>query len=195
MTVINKKIKSLLKLEVFTSKDARKAGVPTGLVAYYVNKGIITRLSRGLYRSSEIQSAAPFEWEDLLATSQGIHLGTICVVSALSYYGLTLEVQRQFWIAVPHEMKAPRRKNTKIIRMRNFKLGRIGFELGEYKTFIYDKERCVLDAFRFLSRESAIKVLKEYLKGTSDKKADIPKLSKYAKTLRVDITPYLEALI
>jgi hypothetical protein len=45
-----------------------------------------------------------------------------------------------------------------------------------------------------LSDEIAIKALQTYLKSSSKQKADLPKLSKYAKALRVNINPYIMAL-
>jgi hypothetical protein len=87
-----------------------------------------------------------------------------------------------------------KRPKTKIIRSRNFKLGRIPLKLGEYKTHIFDKERCVVDAFKKLSKESAMYSLKAYLKRTDNHKPDLPKIARYARELRVDIQPYLEAL-
>jgi hypothetical protein len=87
-----------------------------------------------------------------------------------------------------------KRPKTKILRMRNINLGRAIITVGEYKVHIFDKERCVVDAFRFLSKESAMYSLKSYMKRTEDHKPDLSKLARYAKELRVDIVPYIEAL-
>lgn len=189
-SVINK----LLKRPFFTTKEAAKFGVSASLIAYYAKIGTIERVFHGVYRNPKFKSSAPFEWEDLLETSQSIPNGTICLISALTYYGLTQEVQRQFWIAIPHEARKIKRPKTKIIRFRNFKLGRIPLKLGAYRTYIFDKERCVVDAFKKLSKESAMYSLKTYLKRTADHKPDLSKLILYAKQLRVDLVPYIEAL-
>ncbi len=169
-------------------------GVGRSLLAYYTKLGIIERVARGVYRSPQAENTAPFEWQDLLEIAQSIPKGTICLISALSYYGLTQEIQRQFWIAVPHATKDIRRPKTKIVRMRNLNLGRVPFTLGGFKTYIFDKERSVTDAFRFLSKESAMYSLKAYLKRTDEHRPDLPKLARYAKALRVDLVPYIEAL-
>ena len=191
---LRKQLNKLLKKPFFTAKDAKKLGVSSSLLAYYIRLGVIERVSRGVYRNPEKEITAPFEWQDLLETAQSIPNGTICLVSALSYYGLTQEIQRQFWIAIPHEARNAKRPNTKVVRTRNYKLGRVPLKLGEYKTYIYDKERCVVDAFKKLSKESAMYTLKAYLKMTENHKPDLPKLARYAKKLRVDIQPYIEAL-
>lgn len=163
-------------------------------LAYYVKLGVVERVSRGVYRNSKVKNSAPFEWQDLLEMAQSVPKGTICLISALAYYELTLEIQREFWIAIPHEMRNIKRDKTRIIRTRNFELGRVPLKVGEYNTFIFDKERCVVDAFKMLSKETAMDALKTYLKRTKNHRPDISKLARYAKELRVDIVPYLEAL-
>lgn len=187
-------LKKLLKRPSFTARDASALGISSSLLAYYAKIGVIERVSRGVYRNPKFESSAPFEWQDLLETAQSIPDGTICLISALSYYGLTQEIQRQYWIAIPHEVRNIKRPKTKIIRPRNFKLGRLPLKLGEYKTYIFDKERCVVDAFKKLSKESAMYSLKSYLKRTDEHKPDLPKLARYARELRVDIQSYIEAL-
>ena len=74
--------------------------------------------------------------------------------------------------------------------MRNIDLGRIQMMLGEYRVQIFDRERCIVDAFRVLSKEIAIKALQRYFQSTAVK-PDPKKLGAYAKKLRVNITPYI----
>lgn len=189
-----KALDKLLKRSTFTTKDATEIGMSSSALAYYVKLGFVERVSRGVYRNSKIESSAPLEWQDLLEIAQSIPNGTICLVSALAYYNLTLEIPRAFWIAIPHEKRNIKRARTRIVRTRNFELGRVPLKLGEFKTYIYDKERCIVDAFKLLSKETAIETLKSYLKRTKDHKPDPPKLARYAKELRVNIIPYIEAL-
>jgi predicted transcriptional regulator of viral defense system len=189
-----RELKKLLLLPSFSAKDARARGVDPHLLPYYVKKGFLERVTRGVYRNPSVINKVPFEWQDLLEIAQSIPEGTICGVSALSYYGLTLEFPRKFWIAVPHSMGALRREKTKIVRMRNILMGREPLKFDHYKTFIFNRERCVVEAFRCLPVESAISTLKEYLKRTKNHKPDIAKLGKYARELRVNISPYLVAL-
>jgi hypothetical protein len=59
---------------------------------------------------------------------------------------------------------------------------------------IFDRERTVVDAFRHLSHEIALKALQEYLKQREPFRPNLDKLLKYAKSLRVNIYPYVMAL-
>jgi len=71
-------------------------------------------------------------------------------------------------------------------------VGQSSIKLGEISVPIFDKERTVVDAFRYLSYEVAIKALKTYL---GQRKPDINKLHEYAKKLRVKkIIPYILSL-
>jgi hypothetical protein len=78
--------------------------------------------------------------------------------------------------------------------MRNIELGQTEIQLGTAHFKIVDKERTVVDFFRYLSKEIAIKALQAYLRQSDSAKPDFNKLLKYAKMLRVDIHPFIMAL-
>lgn len=185
-----KQLEPFRQTPFFTAKQAANEGVPRQALAYLVKKGSLERVYPGTYRFAEYEPQVDFQWENLGLVAASIHDGVICLISALCYYELTDQVMREIWIAVSHESYAPKRPSTKIIRMRNISLGKTEIVLGEYKVKIFDQERCVVDAFRYLSKEIAIKALQRYFKNTTHK-VDLKKLGAYAKKLRVDITPYI----
>ncbi len=187
------KLGAMLKKPSFTAQEARAFGVHPSLLTYYATHGYIEKLSRGVYRGLEAnRKEVPFEWEDLIAAAQSIPQGVICLVSALSIYDLTDEMPRQFWIAVPNDTRPPRRPQAKIIRMRDIKTGVTRMKLGEVNIKIFDRERTVIDAFRYLSKEIAIKALRRYLDG-KQQKPDLQRLITYSKALRTPISEYVEA--
>ncbi len=187
-------LEPLLKEPLFKASDAREKGIPSRMLAYYCQKGIIERIGRGLYRVSEASSGIDLEFEELVLTVTSIPRGVICLISALCYYELTDQIMREYWIAIPNADKSPKRPHTRIVRMRNMSLGLTTVKMGKYKVKIFDRERTVVDAFRNLSDEIAIKALQDYLKPSSDHKPDLVKLSRYAKTLRININKYILAL-
>lgn len=179
---------------VFTAAEARAAGIPSRMLSHFCKTGIIERIGRGVYRGSKAKLEIDFQWEDLALVAMSIPNGVICLISALCYYKLTDQIMRQFWIAVPHASKSPRRPKTRIIRMRNMELGQTEIQIGTYRLKIFDKERTVIDSFRYLSKEVALKALQDYLRQTGSAKPNLNKLMKYAKTLRVNIHPFIMAL-
>lgn len=177
---------------MFTAVEAREAGVCSALLSYYVNIGLLTRIARGIYRNPNSQVPMDFQWEDLILTAKSIPTGVICLISALALYELTEEIPRAHWIAVPNSTTAPKREGTKIIRMRDVKTGVTRLTIGNESVQIFDRERTIVDAFKNLSKETAIKALKKALK--QNEKIDIKKMRTYAKKLRVNIDPYIIAV-
>lgn len=184
------KLKPFINAPLFTAAEAEKQGIPRHALAYLVKIGTLERIYPGTYRFSQYEPKVDFQWENLALVAASIPDGVICLISALCYYDLTDQVMREVWIAVPHASHPPKRPNTRIIRMRNVKLGKTKIELGEHNVHIFDRERCVVDAFRYLSKEIAIKAIQRYFQGTKHK-PDPKKLGSYAKALRVNITPYI----
>ncbi len=184
---------TLFKKAIFSSAEGRKAGIPPRMLAYFCAKGQIERISRGIYKIKDLDFDSEYEWEDLAVTTLSIPNGVICLISALCYYGLTDEIMREFWIAVPHATTSPLRENAHIVRMRNISFGQITIKIDSQKLKIFDRERTVVDAFRYLDKETALKALQAYLKTSKDSKPDLDKLLRYAKKFRVDLIPYISA--
>lgn len=184
-------LKPMLGKTSFTAKEARACGVQPALLSYYVKAGILERVKYGVYRHVDAPEPSDMRWADLVQSVLSVPGGVVCLISALALYDLTEEIPRQHWIAVRHGTTAKARFPIKIVRYRNADLGRTEIDLDGIRIPIYDRERTIIDAFRKLSRETAIKALKAGLSGRKKEKIDLLKLQKYAKKLRVPIAPYL----
>ena len=73
------------------------------------------------------------------------------------------------------------------------KLGKTVYDFGDFKLPIFDRERTIIDAFRLLDKEVAIKALRMGLRKKGEARLDLEKLKVYAKILRVKIEPYILA--
>ncbi|HHF7353957.1 TPA: hypothetical protein ACPSKZ_003883, partial [Legionella anisa] len=184
-------IQFLLEKPVFTSKEANELGMSPSLLCYYIQKDIIHRVDKGLYQAVSVKKKFDFKWEDLIFTVKSISQGVICLVSALAIYELTDEMPRKHWIAVPHSTTKPIRTKTIIKRMRDVSTGLTTWNIDGESVPIFNMERTIIDAFRFLSKEIALKALHI---GLREKQIDPQKLQSYAKKLRIDITSYLLAM-
>ncbi|MDN3505989.1 MAG: type IV toxin-antitoxin system AbiEi family antitoxin domain-containing protein [Simkaniaceae bacterium] len=185
------KLAPLLEKPYFTAKDAREVGVHPATLSYYVKTKKLNRIHRGVYQSVSYRNPKMFRWADLIEAIHSVKGGVICLISALAIYDLTEEIPRQHWIAIRHGTSIKKTKDLKIIRYRDVQLGRREIELEGAIIPIFDRERTIIDAFRLLSREIAIKALKSALKVGGKNKIDLIKLQEYAKKLYFDITPYL----
>lgn len=187
-------IASLLMKPYFTSKEARDLGVHPATLGYYVKTGRLKRIHRGVYQSADFENPAAFRWIDLVEAVHSVKGGVICLISALAVYDLTEEIPRQHWIAIRHSTSAKTTQSIKIVHYRDLELGKTKIELEGVPIPIFDRERTIIDAFRLLSRETAIKALKAALSHGGKNRIDLVKLQKYAKRLRFNIDPYLMSL-
>lgn len=191
----HKKLSSLKKHTSFTSQDAHRLQMSTALLAYYVKQGILERVGRGIYRHVDAPLVCDdFRFEDLVLALQKVHDGVICLISALMLYDLTEEIPRQHWIAIRNSTRHRAMQDIKIVRMRNLTLGVTTMNIGGALCKIFDRERTIIDSFRYLGIEIALKALKFSLAKKGLEKIDLKKLQKYAKKLRVNIEPYLLAI-
>lgn len=188
-----KKIQSLRKTPSFTSITAKKLGVSAASLAYYVKNGELERVARGVYKDTHAPSITSFQWEDLITAVQQTKNGVVCLISALALYDLTDEIPRQHWIAIPNSTRHRAPKTVRVIRMRNIDLGKTTITIDKISVAIFDRERTIVDAFRYLSKEIAIKALKEALKNKKEK-INIEKIMRYSKELRFNISTYLTAM-
>ncbi|NGX34743.1 MAG: hypothetical protein K1060chlam1_01097 [Candidatus Anoxychlamydiales bacterium] len=190
--IIFNKLKSLLKKTSFTTREAKELGISSELLSYYVKTKQLIRLGRGIYQSIDYRNPSNnFELAELIQAVKTVPNGIICLISALSIYNLTDEIPRKIWIVVSHNRSIKRDKFIKIVRFRDIKTGRTEVELDGIIIPIFDRERTIIDAFRLLSYEIAIKALKMAFSQKSDQCINFNKLQKYAKKLKVNITPYL----
>jgi len=188
------KLKSLLRAPSFTSEEARLRGVSSSTLAYYVKQNELTRIGHGIYRGANAPASDDFRWEDLIEAMQRVKDGVICLTSALALYHLTEEMPSQHWIAIRNETLHRAMPSTKVVRMRNLTLGKTTIKIGNITLSIFDRERTIVDAFRYLGRETALKALKVALTKRGSEKIDIEKIRQYAKRLRIKIEPFLIAM-
>jgi predicted transcriptional regulator of viral defense system len=188
------KLQPLLNKPSFTSTEARAYGVSSATIAYYVKKNELKRIGHGIYRSAATPSVVDFRWEELIEASQRVKDGVICLATALSIYHLTEDMPSQLWIAIRKDTRHRTMHNTKVVRMRNLSLGKTSIKVDNFSLPIFDRERTIVDAFRYLGKEIALKSLKMALKMKGKERIDITKMQKYAKTLHVNIEPFLIAL-
>lgn len=186
----SKKAIKLLKEKIsFTSKYAKKLGISSALLSYYVKKGELERIGHGVYKGINAPTTNIFRWEDIILATKKVKNGIVCLSSALAIYNLTDEIPRQHWIAISNSTRHRADYSIKIVRMRNITLGKTKKNIGGISIPIFNIERTLVDSFRFLSLETAFKALKTAAK--NKQKLNWQKLKLYAKKLRVNIDSYL----
>ena len=180
MTKMDKLMDFLDKNTFITLKEGRALGINPMMLSRLAAKEEIHRIEHGMYAKELDWLTDPLK--KYIVACARYPKAIICGISALAYYDLTDEEERQTWIALP----SPQTINNK--RYRIIRPSGIAYSLGIQKhTFgkrvvrIYDPEKSVVDALKYLPIDVAHKALRGYLK-RRDK--DLDKLSRYGRQLR-----------
>ncbi|GAB4288065.1 MAG: hypothetical protein Kow0068_13840 [Marinilabiliales bacterium] len=141
------------------------------------------------------------EYQSFIDIYMGVPRAVICLHSALSYYQLTTTVPSLVMVAIPREYKPPVFQYPPVkYFFYSKKYYESGIEIvrtdsGIFK--IYNKEKTIIDCFRYRNRlgeEVAVEGLKKYV---LSKNKDLNKLFYYAREGKMFniIKPYVEALM
>ena len=172
--------KFLEKNDFVTFEEATDMGVSKLVLSRLCAQGILHRPARKIYTTY-------LDWltEPLRKYAPACALysdAVICGVSALIYHELTDEEEIKVWLAFPRAHRVVNAEYRTIYPSGSaYSLGIETQWVGCRQVRIYDCEKSVVDAFKYLSVEVAHQALRKYLR-KRDK--DLNKLSHYAKQLR-----------
>ncbi|ORC36480.1 transcriptional regulator [Marispirochaeta aestuarii] len=178
--------------------QAIKLGINRYTLYSLRDRGIIEQVSRGVYRLASLPDISN---PDLVTVALRTPNAVICLVSALAYHNLTTQIPHSVFIALPHTVRAPRIDFPPI---SVHKFSDLAYKSGVEEHLIdgvlvniYDKEKTLVDCFKFrnkLGLDIFLEALKLY---TSQKNSNFTAIMHYAELCRVDrgIQPYLEALL
>ncbi len=157
-------------------------------------------MARGLYRLADLP---PLAHPDLVAVAARVPAAVICLISALHYHGLTREIPRAVYVALPQHIRQPRLAHPPLevvwLSPEPYEAGIQTVTLDGVDVQMYDPEKTVADSFKFRNKyglDVALDALKAYV-GQPAAARDLPALLRYARIDRVErvMEPYLEALL
>jgi predicted transcriptional regulator of viral defense system len=185
--------------------ELNKAGITATTVSRMKEKGLIVRLSRGLY---QLPGSPPDLNHPLREAAKLVPKGVICLVSALAYHELTDVIPSRVWMAIGRKDRRPRTAQPPLQFVRfGDKVLRSGIEkhLVEGVTVqIYDPAKTVIDLFRYRQRAGrryqkspglnlALEGLREALRQRKATPSEIAEYAEEAGVWKV-VQPYLEAM-
>ncbi len=158
--------------------------------------GVLEQVSRGIYRLVELP---PISYPDLVTVSLRFPKAVVCLISAMSYHGMTTQIPHEVSVAVPRDARMP---SLDYPPVHAYKFSADAYQAGIDKhqidgtiVKIYNAEKTLADCFKYrnkLGMDVVLEALKLY---RSQKKFNMNKLLKYARVCRVDkiMRSYLEA--
>jgi predicted transcriptional regulator of viral defense system len=178
-------------------REIKAAGIPAVVVARLVKAGRVVRLARGLYQLPN----AEFEASHTLAeVAKIVPKGVVCLISALVYHELTLQMPRFIWVAIEVHARQPKHRYPP---MRFVRFGKKALNEGIERRVIEgiavkitSPAKTIVDCFRFRNKigvDIAISAMREALRKRRCTPNDI---FKHARSLRIAsvVRPYLEAI-
>lgn len=176
--------------------DLAELGIPRGYLTRLTASGKLARAARGVYRPAD---ASLSENESLAIVAARAPQAVFCLLTALQFHGLTTQLPRQVWIALPQGSHAPKvdYPPVKLIQYSGdaFTQGIETHRIDQVDIRVYSAAKTVADCFKHRNKiglDVALEALKD---ARSQKKASADDLWRYAKICRVAnvMRPYLEA--
>ena len=87
------------------ASDLDAISSPRVILARMTAAGLLERVGRGLYR---LPGAQVTEFESLALVATRVPQAVFCLLTALQFHGLTTQLPRQVWIAMPRGSHVPR---------------------------------------------------------------------------------------
>ena len=185
------------RLGVARPRDLEQRRIPREYVQRLLKRGALIRVARGLYSLPDAEISSHRSLAEVAKTTPK---GTVCLLSALRYHGLTTQAPAEIWMALPIHGWRPRSSPfpLRVVYFSGSALteGVETHEIDGVSVRIYSAAKTVADCFKYrhkIGPEVAVEALKDYLK-RNRRGADL--LWHFAKVCRVTnvIRPYMEAV-
>ena len=198
MTQTQEKVLALAKRKgILRVKDLREVGIHPEYLRRLYKKGMLVRISRGLYVPVDAELSAN---AGLAQASRRVPRGVICLLSALRYHEIGTANPFEVWIALDQDVRRPQVEypSLRIVRFSGKALteGVGHYRIESVPVKVYNPAKTVADCFKFRNKiglDVAIEALRDCLRS---KKCTRAQLWQYAEICRVTkvMRPYLEAV-
>lgn len=184
------------------SRDVAAAGIPRAYLTRLVDRGLLVRSSRGVYRLADAELTELHALSEVAVRAPG---AVICLLSALAFHGLTTQLPHAVWVMLGHKARPPKLEwpRLEVVRAsgRALSHGVEAHSIEGVDVRVTSAAKTVADCFRYRGRvglDVALEALRDYLKPPRRRRAErtVDALISAARADRVEtvMRPYLEAL-
>lgn len=178
-------------------KDFAAHGISPETLARLVRDGVVVRPARGLY---QLADGAADAGRTLAEAAALVPKGVVCLVSALQFHELTVQMPSSVWMAIERTAWRPRIDYPPIrfVRFTGSALteGVQRHRIEGIEVAITDPARTIVDCFRYRAKVGIDVAMEGLREGLSQRKTTSDQLWRYATKARVWSTmkPYVEAM-
>lgn len=176
--------------------EAIERGISRYMLYSLRDKGVIEPISRGVYRLVDLP---PVSNPDFVAIALRYPNAVVCLISALSFHGITTQIPHEVSLAIPRDTRSPSTDYPPLqVHQFTEKAYKAGIEvhmIDGAKVPVYSPEKTLADCFKFRNKIGMDVVLEALKLYRSRMKFDSKKIFEYARICRVEqvMRPYLEA--
>jgi predicted transcriptional regulator of viral defense system len=189
--------KFITSKSLFRAKELKSLGIHPQTIARLCARGILVNEGGGVYSSPDFDIG---EHHSLAESAKRIPKGTVCLLSALGFHSIGLQLPHEVWIALPFGYSAPKIEHPPI-RIIHFDRDLFGkgvdiHQIEGVDVRVTSIARTVADCFKFrntIGTDVAVEALRTSL---IKRKCTIGQIGVFAQMLRMErvIRPYVEAL-
>jgi hypothetical protein len=179
-------------------KDFVAAGIGPETLARLVREQAVARPARGLYQLPDADVDAA---HSLAEASVLVPKGVVCLISALQYHGLTLQMPSVVWMAIDRAAWRPKIDHPPIrfVRFSGSALteGVERHRIENINVPITDPARTIVDCFRYRTKIGLDVAMEGLREGLRRRRCKPDELWRYARDARVwsVMRPYVEAMV
>ena len=174
------------------------SGIHPETLARMLKDQTLTRVTRGLYQLTDAEVTAP---HNLTEVAKLVPKGVICLVSALQFHDLTLQMPGRVWLAIGAKARKPKfdYPPTRVVRFgpQALSLGVQTHTVDGVPVPIFDPAKTVVDCFRFRQQVGFDVALEGLHNVVRSGKAKPAQIVDYARKIRIwsVLRPYLETVV
>ena len=179
-------------------KDFVAAGIGPETLARLVRENAVARPARGLYQHPD----APVEAAHALAEATVlVPKGIVCLISALQYHELTLQMPAAVWMAIERTAWRPKIDYPRIrfVRFTGDSLtdGVVRHRIEGVEVSITNPARTIVDCFRYRAKAGLDVAMEGLREGLRRRRCTPDELWRHARKARVwpVMRPYVEAMV
>ncbi len=175
-----------------SSSDLKAAGISRTTLHYLANRGMLRRITRGIYTLADHYPALETFAEIMRSAPQSV----ICLLSALQFHEITTQIPIKTWVAIEPNASKPKVPNVRIVRLTGkvFSEGIQTHEQEGLSVRVYCPAKTVVDCFKFRNKIGIDVAREALIDCLNQKKATRDEIWRYAKICHMInvMRPYLE---
>jgi len=183
---------------VLRTSEALAAGIHPRILYELKAEGRIEKIAKGFYALPGLPN---INQPDFVMIAKKVPSGIICLVSALCFHELTVQIPRWVDVAIRQSYHPPSIPYPPVhfhwFSNNVFEAGIEEHDIGGIEIKIYSQEKSIVDCFRLRSKvgvDVAVEALKAYWRQGKTDIDLLRRLAKASKMLQV-MTPYIETVI